>query len=296
MKHIKLYFCICSLLLITACKQNTEKADAYGNFEAVEIVVSAETAGKIQLLDVAEGQTIERGKLVGLIDTTSIWLQKQQLKQQQQAIKSKKTVLEAQLKVQDQQLENSLRDQQRIHQLFDKNAATAKQKDDIDGAVALIKAQRQAVKAQFDGIKEELQVVQIQIEQLNENIRKSEIRQVVDGTILAKYAEAGELASPGKALFKTAHLETLDLKAYITGKQLTDYVLDKEVEVLIDGPNEMIAFPGKISWIASSAEFTPKTIQTKEERTDLVYAIKVRVGNDGRLKIGMPGEVHLINH
>ncbi len=296
MKNNKIYLWLLVLAVFTSCQQNTEKAAAYGNFEAVEVIVSAETAGKMLLLNAEEGQNYHKGELTGLVDTTSLWLQKQQLEQQKAAILSRLSALKAQLKVQDQQLENSQRDQARIHQLFENNAATAKQKDDIDGAVELIKAQRQAIIAQFDGVQKETQVVQAQISQLNESIRKSHITQPLDGTVLAKYVEAGEIVAPGKALYKTADLSFLDLKAYITGIQLTDFILNQEVKVLIDGSNDAIELPGTISWIASSAEFTPKTIQTKEERTDLVYAIKVRVGNDGRLKIGMPGEVHLINH
>ena len=200
------------------------------------------------------------------------------------------------LQTAENQLKNSQADQARIHQLFEKNAANSKQKDDIDGAVALNKTQQQALIAQFGGIEKETQVVDAQIAQLNDNIRKAKIVQPINGTILAKYAEACEIAAPGKPLYKTADLNHLDLKAYITGKQLADFVLGKQVNVFIDGTNEATELKGTISWIASSAEFTPKTIQTKEERTDLVYAIKVRVGNDGRLKIGMPCEIRLITH
>ncbi|HPE43783.1 MAG TPA: efflux RND transporter periplasmic adaptor subunit [Bacteroidales bacterium] len=296
MNKSKIYLWLLILSILSSCQPNNEKADAYGNFEAVEVVVSAETAGKIIHLKVEEGKLFEQGKSVGLVDTTAFWLQKQQLQSQKEAILSKLTSLKAQLKVLDQQLKNSQTDQARVHQLFEKNAATAKQKDDIDGAVALIKTQQQALIAQFGGIEKETQVVDAQIAQLNDNIRKAQIMQPIKGTILAKYAEAGEIAAPGKPLYKTADLNHLDLKAYITGKQLADFVLGKQVNVLIDGTNEATELKGTISWIASSAEFTPKTIQTKEERTDLVYAIKVRVGNDGRLKIGMPGEVRLINH
>ncbi|MDD4373290.1 MAG: efflux RND transporter periplasmic adaptor subunit [Bacteroidales bacterium] len=296
MKHFKIYLWVLTLSVLSSCKTNSKKADAYGNFEAVETVVSAETAGKIMKLEVEEGKLYEKDMSVGLIDTTAFWLQKEQMQSQKEAIRSKLTNLKAQLKVLDQQLKNTQADQTRIHQLFEKNAATSKQKDDIDGAVDLIKAQQQALVAQFDGIEKETQVVDAQIALLNDNIRKAKITQPITGTVLAKYAEIGEIAAPGKPLYKTADLHQLELKAYITGNQLADFVLGKQVNVLIDATSETIELQGIISWIASSAEFTPKTIQTKEERTDLVYAIKVRVGNDGRLKIGMPGEVHLINH
>jgi HlyD family secretion protein len=223
-----------------------------------------------------------------------MWLQKQQLEDQKAAILGLLLALKAQLKVQYQQLENCLLDQASIYQLFKNIAIVAKRKDDVKRAVELVKAQRQAIIAHFDGIKEKLQVVQAQIVQLNKNIHKSHIAKPLYGTVQAKYAEAVETDAPGKALYKTADLSFLKLKDPITAKQLGNFVLNQEVKVFIDGSNHTIELPDRISWIASSAEFILKTIQTKEERTDLVYAIKLRVGNDGRLKIGMPNEVHLI--
>ncbi|MBU1368345.1 MAG: efflux RND transporter periplasmic adaptor subunit [Bacteroidetes bacterium] len=285
-----------SALGLYACTNHEKTADAYGNFEAIETLISAQTAGQILEFEIHEGDLLQAGQAIGLIDTVDLWLKKAQLNQQKNVIRSRKIVLQAQLKVQEQQLANNSRDQKRIHQLFDAGAATQKQKEDIDGAIALISNQIAATRAQYTGIEAEIQVIDSQIAQINETLQKSILRNPIEGTVLNKYAEPGEIATPGKPLYKIANLSFLDLKAYITGIQLTDFILNQEVKVLIDGSNEAIELPGTISWIASSAEFTPKTIQTKEERTDLVYAIKVRVGNDGRLKIGMPGEVHLINH
>ncbi|MDA3944081.1 MAG: HlyD family efflux transporter periplasmic adaptor subunit [Bacteroidetes bacterium] len=285
-----------SVLGLYACTNHEKTADAYGNFEAIETLISAQTAGQILEFEIHEGDLLQAGQAIGLIDTVDLWLKKAQLNQQKNVIRSRKIVLQAQLKVQEQQLANNSRDQKRIHQLFDAGAATQKQKEDIDGAIALISNQIAATRAQYTGIEAEIQVIDSQIAQINETLQKSILRNPIEGTVLNKYAEPGEIATPGKPLYKIANLSFLDLKAYITGKQLTDFILNQEVKVFIDGSNDAIELPGTISWIASSAEFTPKTIQTKEERTDLVYAIKVRVGNDGRLKIGMPGEVHLINH
>lgn len=285
-----------SALGLYACTNHEKTADAYGNFEAIETLISAQTAGQILEFEIHEGDLLQAGQAIGLIDTVDLWLKKAQLNQQKNVIRSRKIVLQAQLKVQEQQLANNSRDQKRIHQLFDAGAATQKQKEDIDGAIALISNQIAATRAQYTGIEAEIQVIDSQIAQINETLQKSILRNPIEGTVLNKYAEPGEIATPGKPLYKIANLSFLDLKAYITGKQLTDFILNQEVKVFIDGSNDAIELPGTISWIASSAEFTPKTIQTKEERTDLVYAIKVRVGNDGRLKIGMPGEVHLINH
>lgn len=285
-----------SALGLYACTNHEKTADAYGNFEAIETLISAQTAGQILEFEIHEGDLLQAGQAIGLIDTVDLWLKKAQLNQQKNVIRSRKIVLQAQLKVQEQQLANNSRDQKRIHQLFDAGAATQKQKEDIDGAIALISNQIAATRAQYTGIEAEIQVIDSQIAQINETLQKSILHNPIEGTVLNKYAEPGEIATPGKPLYKIANLSFLDLKAYITGKQLTDFILNQEVKVFIDGSNDAIELPGTISWIASSAEFTPKTIQTKEERTDLVYAIKVRVGNDGRLKIGMPGEVHLINH
>lgn len=294
MKSNKIYLWLLMQAILTSCQQESEKANAYGNIEAVEVVESKETVGKILLVNAEEGKTYQKGELTRLVDTTSMWLQKQQLEDQKAAILGLLLALKAQLKVQYQQLENCLRDQASIYQLFKNIAIVAKRKDDVKRAVELVKAQRQAIIAHFDGIKEKLQVVQAQIVQLNKNIHKSHIAKPLYGTVQAKYAEAVETDAPGKALYKTADLSFLKLKVPITAKQLGNFVLNQEVKVFIDGSNHTIELPDRISWIASSAEFILKTIQTKEERTDLVYAIKLRVGNDGRLKIGMPDEVHLI--
>ena len=294
MKSNKIYLWLLMQAILTSCQQESEKANAYGNIEAVEVVESKETVGKILLVNAEEGKTYQKGELTRLVDTTSMWLQKQQLEDQKAAILGLLLALKAQLKVQYQQLENCLLDQASIYQLFKNIAIVAKRKDDVKRAVELVKAQRQAIIAHFDGIKEKLQVVQAQIVQLNKNIHKSHIAKPLYGTVQAKYAEAVETDAPGKALYKTADLSFLKLKVPITAKQLGNFVLNQEVKVFIDGSNHTIELPDRISWIASSAEFILKTIQTKEERTDLVYAIKLRVGNDGRLKIGMPDEVHLI--
>ena len=278
---------------LAACSGENGKSDAYGNFQSDEIIVSAQATGEIISMKVDEGQVLDPAQVVGLIDTTSLHLQKKQLNSKKKAIASKTANIHANIEVQQQQLQNLQKDLQRIQNLYENGAATEKQLTDIRGAVDLVKKQIRATRTQLDGIGDEISALNDQIALVNEKINKSFIRNPVKGTVLTKYADKGEFAAMGKPLFKIANLETLDLKSYISGDQLDDIKLGQEVNVLIDkNKKEYSSMKGTISWIASSAEFTPKTIQTKKERVNLVYAVKVRVENDGSLKIGMPGEIN----
>lgn len=286
-------YLIMLVFFLASCAGNRDKSDAYGNFEADEIIVSSMAQGKILKLDISEGDLLEEGRIVGLIDTTDLSLKREQLQKQKAAIASRIATVDAQAKVQEQQLKNYLVDQERTQKLYRDGAATQKQLDDINGAVDLVRKQIQATRAQKEGILDEIEAMGMQIRQVEEMLDNCRIENPVSGTVLVTLSERGEVASYGKPLYKIANLEVINLKAYISGAQLPHVKLGQEVEVLVDkDKNSNRAMPGKVSWISQTAEFTPKTIQTKEERVNLVYAIKVEVVNDGTLKIGMPGEVN----
>jgi HlyD family secretion protein len=276
-----------------ACSNNDDKADAYGNFEATEVMVSAMAQGEILSLILEEGQQIESGADLGLIDTIDLSLKKQQLIMSKDAVYTGLITIQAQFEVQQQQKKNALVDKERISKLFKDGAATQKQVDDINGAIDLINAQIIATNAQKARIQAEAGTIDAQIDQVLEGLDKCQIINPVNGTVLTKYAEAGEVAVMGKPLYKIADLSEMKLKVYVSGDQLPHIKLGQEVEVQIDNTKkENSSMSGVISWISSSAEFTPKTIQTKDERVNLVYAVKILVKNDGALKIGMPGQVN----
>jgi HlyD family secretion protein len=278
---------------IIACSNNGDKADAYGNFEATEVMVSAMAQGEIFILAIEEGQEFKAGEIVGLIDTTEFFLKEEQLVKGIAAVRTRLLTIKAQMDVQIQQKKNLVVDQKRLVKLFNDGAATQKQVDDINGAVDLINAQIIATRSQEQQVLAEIETMNIQIDQVKEKLSKCHISNPVDGTVLIKYAEAGEVAAQGKPLYKIADLSVMKLKVYVSGDQLPHIKIGQEVEVQIDKTKkENSSLGGTISWISSTAEFTPKTIQTKEERVNLVYAVKILVPNDGAIKIGMPGEVN----
>jgi HlyD family secretion protein len=280
------------LIALVSCNRNVETSDAFGNFEATETIVSSLASGQLVQLNLEEGDLLEANQAIGMVDTIDLSLKKAQMLSQKSAILSRLSAVNAQLEVNKQQLQNSSIDQQRIYKLFADGAATQKQKDDIDGAVKLIERQMIATQSQAESIHSEAVALDSQVAQVNESIRKAMVINPLKGVVLNKYAEAGEVVAFGKSLYKIADLSTLELRVYISGSQLSQFAIGDEVIVLIDKTKEKTEnLNGKISWVSATAEFTPKTIQTREERVDLVYAVKVRVANDGRLKIGMPGEI-----
>jgi HlyD family secretion protein len=282
-----------SLIWLSACKSNNSLSDAYGNFEAVQVTVSSESAGKIHFLNVDEGSQPDSGSIVALIDTTDLYLKKLQLQSQKKAVSVKKSSVSSQIEVQQQQKANLLVEKKRVTKLIAEKAATTKQLDDINGSLDLIEKQVSSIQTQMDGIAEEMEVIERQIAQVSESIRKCYIRNPVKGTVLNKFAEAGEIAAPGRALYKIADLSTMELKVYVSGEQLPGIKQGQQVEVLIDADKKTNRkLSGTVSWISPKAEFTPKIIQTKEERVNLVYGVKIRVANDGSLKIAMPAEVN----
>jgi len=309
MKHI-VFIALIAISVLTACKSGNGNADASGTFEANEVIVSAESSGKLISFTVEEGQLIAKDSVVGTVDATNISLQKEQVESSIQALGEKTAdvspqvkLLEDQLAVQQSQLNNLLHEQGRIQNLLKQDAATGKQLDDITAQVDVakrtmnvtrqqIQVQQNNVATQNRSILSEGKPLQKRVAQLEDQLKKTTIVNPVAGTVLTKYAEQGEITSTGKALYKIADLSTITLRAYITGTQLSQVKLGQSVKVLVDdGAKKYKEYSGTISWVSDKAEFTPKTIQTKDERANLVYATKIKVKNDGYLKIGMYGEV-----
>ncbi|MBK8139931.1 MAG: HlyD family efflux transporter periplasmic adaptor subunit [Chitinophagaceae bacterium] len=291
-------------------KSGNGNFDASGTFEADEVIVSSELSGKIISFSAEEGQSIPKDSIVAVVDAANISLQKEQVEANIQALSEKTAdvtpqvrLLENQLAVQQSLLNNLLHEQTRIQNLLKQDAATGKQLDDIMAQVDVAKkslaltqqqinVQRSNVATQNRGILSEGKPLEKRVAQLDDQLKRATILNPVSGTVITKYAEQGEITAAGKALYKIADLSTMTLRAYITGTQISQVKLGQGVKVFVDdGPDKYKELPGMISWIADKAEFTPKTIQTKDERANLVYAIKVKVKNDGYLKIGMYGEV-----
>lgn len=280
------------VLVFTSCENNNHKSDAYGNFELDKTFVSAESQGRILWLKIEEGQKVMKGECLGQIDTLTLHYQKNQLQAQQRLALTTIPDIDAQYKVQMQQKENTLVNKTRIDKLFAKNAATQKQVDDVNATLDLIKAQLSAIKVKKNQVFEQVASIESQIATLDYQISKCQIVSPVNGTVLNQLSRTGEMAAPGKPIFSVAALEDIRLKAYISGNQLSQIKIGQKVEVLIDkNKTENQNLTGEIVWVSEQAEFTPKTVQTKEERVNLVYAFKVKCQNDGSLKAGMPGEV-----
>lgn len=300
-------------LLLAACQKSAPKADAYGNFEAEERIVSAEASGKILTFQLEEGQVLTAGQQVGVIDSMQLRLKREQLQATIKAVAAKSPAIGAQLAVFEkqsaaiqQQLATLDREKKRVENLLKNDAATPKQLDDLHAQIEaaqrqmdVILGQRSASNAslsiQKNGLLAEILPLQKQIAQLDDQISKCHIINPLSGTVLVKYAEPGEITGFGKPLYKVADLSTLTLRAYIAGEQLGAVKIGQQVGIFTDGPNgTQQEHQGNIQWIASQSEFTPKIIQTKEERVNLVYAVKISIPNkDGVLKIGMPAEVRL---
>lgn len=294
MKTTTITIFVVILLISTACNRNEYLADAYGNFEVDETVVSSLLAGELVQFEIEEGSTYQLGQLVGYTDTTDLHLLKPELHANRKATASKTKNISTQIEVLKNQMANLEREQKRIINLVEAGAATNKQLDDIEGQIDVVHSQIQSAKSQYAGVLAQLDVIDAKVQQLEEKIRKSRIINPVNGIVLAKLAEAHEFTAPGKPLYKIANIDQMDLRAFIAGSQLAGIKLGDTYTVKIDGADgEMIEYPGRVIWISAEAEFTPKTIQTKKERVDLVYAVKIRVKNDGRIKIGMPGELWL---
>ncbi|MEC5166608.1 HlyD family secretion protein [Flavobacterium sp. PL11] len=287
----KINIAILTLIGLTSCNKNNEKADGYGNFEATEITISAESNGKIEFLKVEEGDLLKSQIQVGLVDTLQLYLTKQQLIASKGSISSKSANILSQKSVLAEQLKTAQLEKNRISSMYAENAATKRQVDEIDGKVKVIEAQIKSVGTQNAPILSDLKSIDAQIDKINDQIKKSTIINPITGTILTKYAEPGEITAFGKPLYKIANISEMTLRVFVSETQLPQLKIGQEVTIKIDGVKEMKSYKGTISSIATQAEFTPKIIQTKEERVNLVYAVKIKVINDGGLKIGMPAEM-----
>jgi HlyD family secretion protein len=279
------------IIILASCSNNKTKSDAFGNFETDEVIISAENSGKIILTAFSEGEKVKKGDVMAVTDTTNLVLQRSQLLAQKESVLAQKAGIYASIAVSDQQIQNVEKDQVRIKKMLSDGAATPKQMDDIDGQIALNGKQKKAYAAQISTIEKNAEAVDAQIAVLNDRITTSVIKAPISGIILEKYAQTGELASPGKSLYKLANIDTLILRVYVSGPQLTQTGVGKQVKVMIDTVDGIKEISGTVEWISPEAEFTPKIIQTREERVKLVYAAKVLVANDGSLKLGMPAEI-----
>ena len=312
MKRIIQFSIVLASSVIISCNGNGNGFDASGTFEADETIVSSEMAGKLLSFNVEEGMQLSKDSIIGMVDATNINLQQQQVEASINALNQKTAdvnpqiqLLQNQIAVQQSRLDNLLHEKSRIENLIKADAATGKQLDDINAQIDVVKknmtvtqqqinVQRNNTATQNRSILSEAEPLRKRVAQLKDQEQRANIVNPVTGTVITKYAETGEITSAGKALYKIADLSDLNLRAYITGIQLPVIKLNQTVKVMIDqGEKKYKEYSGTIIWISDKAEFTPKTIQTKEERANLVYAIKVKVKNDGYLKIGMYGEVKL---
>jgi HlyD family secretion protein len=301
MKTFSLTFSLYSLLILSSCKNDKKQFDASGSFEGEETIISSEANGTIKRFTIEEGQILKAGQDIGYIDSIQLYLKKKQLEAQINAVLSKKPNVSVQLASLQEQLKTAEKEQKRITNLVKADAATTKQLDDINASIELIKkqidAQRSSLDITSDGLGKETASLAIQVEQVNDQLHKCRIINPVNGTVLSKYANANEIAAQGKPLYKIADLSTIILRAYITGDQLPQLKLNQTVTVNTDdGKGGFKQTEGTVTWINDKAEFTPKTIQTKDERANMVFAIKVNVKNDGSYKIGMYGELKFNSH
>ena len=283
-------------ILLAACGNNEKEYDATGTFEATETTVSAEQSGTLMRFDVSEGDEIAAGKEVGLVDTTQLWLKIQQMGATKAVYQSQKPDMEKQIAATRQQLAKAKTEQQRYEELVKDGAAPRKMLDDATSQVAVLQKQLDAqvstLNTQLSTLNSQLSTVDVQVSQLRNQLEKCHIVTPIAGTVLEKYVEEGEFVATGKPLFKMADVQQMFIRAYITSAQLQSIKIGQQAKVFADyGDGQRKEYEGKVTWISSRSEFTPKTILTDDERADLVYALKVAVKNDGYIKIGMYGEV-----
>ena len=284
------------LLSGTSCKKNKGDADAYGVCEATEITVSSESNGKMLTFNIEEGQAYEAGQTLGCIDTMQTYLQIKQLEASINAVLARRPNATSQIKVLEDKLATLNKEKQRVHNLIEANAASTKQMDDIQAEINITKSQmaatRSTLSTQDQSLLEEVEAMRFQLQQLRHVMESCKIKAPITGTILNKYIEENELAYQGKPLFKMADLTNMFIKVYITEDELASVKLGQKAIVRLDNKDgKPIRLEGTVSWISPKAEFTPKMIQTKNERANLVYAVKISFKNDGSAKIGMPGDV-----
>jgi HlyD family secretion protein len=297
MRTIKINLCItAAALALAACSSNNGKFDATGTFEATEIIVSSEASGKLLKFVIEEGQIVKSGEAVGIIDSTQLYLTKLQLKENQKAVRASKPDIRTQIEATKKEIENAEFEKRRIENLVKGEVASQKQLDDVNTKLAVLQArlaaQQNSLQTTTATLNEQSSAIDVQLLSVEDQLRKCNIINPIEGTVLTKYAMKDEVTMPGKPLYKIADLSTVILRAYVSGSQLAQFKTGQEVTVLVDAPEgDYKTYMGTITWVSDKAEFTPKTIQTKDERANLVYAVKINVKNDGYLKLGMYGEV-----
>lgn len=279
-------------ILFSGCSKEENASDAFGNFDVDETVISAESNGKLELFNIHEGQLLKVGQIIGAIDSTDLLLQRAAILANKQTVLANLTAIDAEVRVLNVQLKVLDKEYRRMIKLLESDAATPKQKDDLEGNVEVIESKIAAAKAQKPKVLAQLAVINANVAQINNQLSKCVIVNPVEGRVLTQLVEQFELVAPGKPLYKIADTDKIYLKAYVTGTQLSGIKLGQSVSVLVDQPDGGLrTMSGNVLWISDQAEFTPKMIQTREERVSLVYAIKVGIDNDGTIKMGMPGEV-----
>ncbi len=279
-------------LLAAGCGNREIEFDACGQIDATDVTVSAESSGRILSLDIEEGDRLTAGQMLGAIDSAQIWLQKKELQERKEGAKARIVDIESQIAPSMAQLENLRKDHERFAALLSKDAGTRKQLEDNESQIAVLEgqiaAQRQTYGQNNDATMSEIGMYDVQIAQREDQLSKCRIMSPINGTVLTKYAEAGETVVSGKALFKIADMDRLFVRAYFTTAQLASLAVGDKVTVIPDdGTNSPKEYEGTVTWISDEAEFTPKNIQTRDERADMVYAVKVSIENDGNLRLGM---------
>lgn len=300
MKTIKIISAITVVLISMSCGNRNGAFDATGTFEATEVIVSAEATGRLIAFNAEEGLTLKANQQIGFIDSTQLYLRKLQLLENIRAVESKRPDISTQIAALEAQIASAQTEKLRVENLLKANAANQKQLDDVNTQLSVsqkqLDAQRSTLSKTSTGVGGESEALRIQVVQLEDQLQKCKVTSPINGILLVKYAEQGEFVPTGKALFKIADVEHMSLRAYITSGQLSQIKLGQKVKVFIDyGDKDRKEYSGTIAWISNKAEFTPKTIQTKDERANLVYAVKIAVQNDGLIKIGMYGEVLITN-
>ncbi|ACF13780.1 putative ABC transport system, lipoprotein [Chloroherpeton thalassium ATCC 35110] len=281
-----------AMLLLHGCGNNG-KSDAYGNFESTEILISAEGNGNLMRFDIEEGKKLQAGAVVGYIDTVQLSLKRRELAMRRQSLSAQISSVLSEIAVLEEEKSISEKERERYERLVTDKAVPTKQLDDINDKIAVTEKRIRATETQNANILGQVRAMDAQIAQLDDQIRRCVIRNPIDGVVLTKYAEPHELTAVGKPLYKIADLNTMFLRVYVSGDMLPKVKIGQKVEVLIDKTDtENQALAGEVSWISDKVEFTPKIIQTKDERVSMVYAVKIKLQNDGSLKIGMPGEAN----
>jgi len=280
------------ILTAMSCADRNESADAYGNFEVDEMTISAQVAGELLSFDLNEGSKLEKGQIYGFIDTTNLYLSRMEVLANIQVINSQYQNITAQINVLEAEKKNLKREIERTKRLVESEAATRKQLDDLEGSLAVAEQRVKAIKAQNPVVFSQLEVARVKLSQIDDKVEKSILKSPANGIVLNKIANTHQLLAPGNPLFRMADLSVMIFRAYVSGSQLSEISLGEDITVLVDHhEKELKPYKATVSWISEESEFTPKIIQTREERVDMVYAVKLLVKNDGSLKIGMPGEV-----